>query len=266
MTYSVDELLRATDALRSGQFRLGAGAGHPRHARIRSTWEPTGVVVAVVGATPRVGTTTVALAIAEACGSNARLVETATRQRTGMSNAVWTELGFGDRGWRRGGRKQLVIERAADDWASEACVPLPEESSRSVTIVDVGWDINAVLSSASWLGDLVIRQPIVIVTSASIPGLSAAEHALQQSGRTRSAHVVAVGPVNRRMPRALRGAIGPALAAVAADDRLHLVKASRQFAMTGMSALDLPFAVSHVGRHLADQFDDRTTGDQHDHA
>jgi len=257
MTYSVDELQRAADALRQGHFRVGAGAGHRRDTRSDCTrWVPSESVVVVAGVAPRVGTTTVALALAEAFGERARLVETAALRRSGIGDATTAELGESVTGWRRAMRADLLVERSSENWATPDDVRVPDPADRDITVLDIGWDLDAVLASESWMRDAILSARLILVASASLPDLTALERALQLTGRADDAKAVLVGLMHRNMPRALRQVVGPAITASFREDRLHLIRSLRDFAAMGLTSRDLPARVSQVGRDLAAHIDD----------
>lgn len=122
---TAEELARAWDALRSGQFR-GPQVAVSRPARARHTATPLlfdlgtagtrriadtpvpGPVVLVVGAHGWSGASTTALLLAEAAargGSSARLVDAADPATSGLVGAAVTEHGHDESGeWRRGSR------------------------------------------------------------------------------------------------------------------------------------------------------------------
>lgn len=263
MTYSVDELQRAARALQAGQFRLGAGAGQRRRQhRGAEVWRPDGPVIAVVGVGPRVGTTTVALAIAESFGPRARLVETAPMRRSGIAHAAGAELGLTENGWRRSERGDLLVERLASDSDTPDEVPCPEPTTRDVTVIDIGWDIEAVRSS--WLGD-VLTSPLVLVAKATLPDVSAAERVLREIESVDDAHLALVGMRRRRLSRIHRKTAGPAVATIAADGRLHGVRASKELATCGLTARDLPAHIVRVGHELAARLEPRLEGHRDDH-
>lgn len=267
MTYSVDELQRAAEALRQGHFRPGAGAGHRRDVRSDcSRWVPTESVVVVAGVAPRVGTTSVALALAEAFSDRARLLETAPLRRSGIGDATTAELGESVTRWRRATRANLLVERSSENWVTPDDVRIPDPPDRDVTVVDIGWDLDAVLESNSWMRDAVLNVPLVLVASASLPDLTALERALRVTGRTDDAQVVLVGLMHRHLPRAVRQVIGPAITGALRDGRLHLIRSFRDFASMGLTSDDLPARVGQVGRDLAARFRDDLKGSHHDHA
>ena len=112
-TFSLAELRAAYTALHSGAFTTDP-APQPETAAEEVAERPAvaDAVVGVVGVSGGVGTTTVALAIAEALGA-ARLVELTAPHTSGLAAASSAELGT-QHGWSLGTRDGLRLERRAD--------------------------------------------------------------------------------------------------------------------------------------------------------
>ena len=151
---SVEELKRAYRAVQAGAFRTG----RPRTAEV-PTWTPTGPVLTVVPAAAGVGATTLALALATAAGE-ARVVECASATASGLAAAPTAELGRDASGWLRGTRGPVSIERSGEVLASAGEVPLPLPApAAGLTVVDLAWELAAVLSGDGWLTDLLTTEP-----------------------------------------------------------------------------------------------------------
>lgn len=131
-TFSLAELRAAYTALNSGAFTTDT-TPRPETAAAATAEQPAAAeaVVGVVGVSGGVGTTTVALAIAEALGAG-RLVELTALHTSGLAAASTAELGT-QHGWSVGTRDVLRLERRADPDATV----LPDTSA-GVTVLDLG--------------------------------------------------------------------------------------------------------------------------------
>ena len=204
---SVEELKRAYRAVQAGAFRTG----RPRTAEV-PTWTPSGPVLTVVPAAAGVGATTLALALATAAGES-RVVECAPAPASGLAAAPTAELGRDASGWLRGTRGPVSIERAAEVLASAGEVPLPLPApAAGLTVVDLAWEVAAVLWGDGWLTDLLTTgRPLVVAATASVPGLRRLEVALELLGRRLAPHartvVALAGPARRALPRPVAAAL-----------------------------------------------------------
>src|SRR5699024_4085120 len=100
---SVEELQRAWVAIQDGRFRHRGPNATLRASTTSGAsteWTPTGQVVAVVGAAGRVGSSTVALALATAADTPARVVECCSPTLSGFTSAASAELGLVSTDWR----------------------------------------------------------------------------------------------------------------------------------------------------------------------
>src|SRR4051794_38572820 len=127
---SVEELQRAWAAVASGEFRSRNSPAR----RDRGSWSPRGRVLAVVGATGRVGATSVALAVAEAAHVPARVIECPPVHASGLTAAAQAELGINATGWRKGIRDGVVIERSPIGVHTVESLPVPDDSDYELSI------------------------------------------------------------------------------------------------------------------------------------
>ncbi len=200
---SLDDLRRAyrvTQTAAEDHTRLLA-----RPALARWTPATDERVVLVCGCGGASGVTTVALALATVAG-RARVVETCGGTASGLGYAATAELGVADRGWLRGTRDAVVVERRSDSSGSPDGLPAPAASDLPLTIVDSSWDIAALLASPGWLGELARTTPsVVLVTRATIPGLRRLTNAVEVVGDARA---IAVTVGARRWPRPVEQSAG----------------------------------------------------------
>lgn len=241
-THSVAEVLRAAQSLEAGHFReLHPPLEREPGDRGRpAAWPHHGQAVAVAGARGGVGATTLALAIAEVAGPQARLVDTSRMHASGLASATTAELGVTETGWRRGTRANLVIERAASDWPTSRHVPVPEPSDHALTVVDVGRDILDVASGETWLAGMVESAPLLIVASATVPSLRRLDATLTALDRPGPLAVAIVGAPRRRWPRPLAAAITPRIRQIADAGALIVIRPDPDLSWSGISTDPLP--------------------------
>lgn len=199
--YSVTELRDAWRALDSGQFTRTSQRSHVTVAVPPvPAWQPSlgERVVAVVGCAGGVGASTVALALATATGVPARVVECCPPIGSGLSAAATAELGVAD-GWLRGSRGIVLLERPT---GATRMMASPVSSSVDYTILDADW--TALTSpNITWVSPtLATLDQIVLVTSATVPGLRRLESCAAILGR--DALAVIVGPSAKRWPRPVK--------------------------------------------------------------
>lgn len=237
--------LRSVDELRH-KLRAMRSAGPPRsesgHAASTVGWAPAPGerVVLVCGCGGSSGATTVALALATVAG-RARVVETCGASSSGLPYAAGIELGETTRGWLRGARDEVVVERRLDQIPSPDRLPSPAPGGVPVTIVDSSWDVAAVLASDGWLGDLArSAQAVVLVSRATIPGLRRLEAAVELVGEARA---VAVTVGARRWPRPVEQSAGAAVRRLAAQGRIVHVTEMPALALSGLTPDPLPPAI-----------------------
>ena len=236
---AVDELARAYRAAVSGEFRTGDRRAD-RNAEGAEVWAPPAeeLVVAVVGCVGGAGSSTVALGIASAAG-DARVVECCTVAASGLGGASSAELGSTPDGWVQGSRGPVLIERRGDRMESPARCPAPAATTRHLTVVDCGWDVDLLFGDTGWLGALVRdASAVVAVTRPTLPGLRRLETAVGLLG-TQRAFAVLVG-VEKRWSRRLEQALGPYGRTLRAAGRLTDLPHDPTLAMDGLTPEPLP--------------------------
>lgn len=250
---AVDELACAYRAALNGEFRNGhratAAPARGRDLRV-PTWEPAlGEQVALVaGSMGAAGASTIALAVAS-CAGSARVVECCTVASSGLAAASSAELGVTADGWVQGSRDQVLIERRGDRVPALDRLPAPTPSSLPLTVMDCSWDLDLLMSSQGWLGELARTLPaITVVTRPSIPGMRRLEAAAAVLGEHR-VHAVVIG-VERRWPRHVEQAMGAAVRRLRTDGRLTGVPIDPKLASDGVTPDPLPSAVLAAGSHL----------------
>jgi hypothetical protein len=249
---SVDELKRAWTAVAAGQFRTGTRATHGTQTQPAAThagprWEPGEGerVLPVLGCAGSCGATTISLALASAAAPPARVVECASPAASGLAAASTAELGLHESGWTRGTRDQVLLERASDVLVSVEAVPIPSTPDRPVdlTVLDVWWAIGQVATTPAWLGEHVRGAALVVlVTTATVPGLRHLEGALDQLAGT-SACAAVLGPRRKKWPRPVGYSAGPLTRALDQAGRLVAVPADRALSVAGLDATPLPAGV-----------------------
>lgn len=247
---SVTELQRAWSALQAGQFRSAArqatlGALRPS-TRPVTDWSPrTGErVLPVLGCAGSCGASTVALALATAGAPASRVVECATVTESGLAAASTAELGRHHSGWTRGTRGEVLLERASDVLTCVQDVPPPSvpDADLALTVLDLGWEVSQVLTSASWVREHVVNaDTVILVTTATVPGLRRLEGALDQLSVVGTrACVAVVGPRRRKWPSAVEHSAGRLTRDLIDDARLVTVAQDRSLAVNGLDAASLP--------------------------
>ena len=258
---SVDELQRAWSAVAAGQFR--AAPGGPRHPVTSQRWNSLEPVIAVVGASGRVGASTVALAIATTAETPSRVVECCSMQLTGLASATTAELGVDDAGWRRGNRGPVLIERTSASIDDPGQVPVPSPTPSVLTIVDIGWDLAQVRRTNTWLSPVLDEAPLVLVTVATVPGMRALDTALRTAGHADAAWFAVVGPAYKKWPRSVRLACTPAIDAAHSRGSLLAIPTIKSIAIDGITAQALPDALVSACRPILDQMVEHSRGNDH---
>jgi hypothetical protein len=237
---SVEDLRRAYRAALAGEFR------HPNHRTPIPAdpgspgWDPGSAeqVVLVVGACGGAGASTVALGLAT-CAGDARLVECCTVSASGLAGASTAEMGVTSHGWVQGTRNTVLIERRSDRVPSLATMPAPAPTDRRLTVVDCPADVDVLLTTSGWLGELARTvASVVVVSRPSGPGLRRLEAAVGLLGAAR-VHGVLVG-APRRWPRQLDHYLGPLCRQLRAGSRLVLVPHDSRLALEGLTPDSLP--------------------------
>jgi len=241
---SVHELRHALRAMRSD--RPGAVV-RPVAPAARWTAAPGERVVLVFGCGGSAGATTVALALATAAG-RARVVETCGGTASGLAFAASAELGVTDRGWLRGARDEVVVERRTDSVATPDHLPAPPPSDLPLTIVDSSWNIADVLASSGWLGDLArSAESVVLVARATVPGLRRLDAAVELVGESRA---VAVTVGAKRWPRPVERMAGAAVRRLRANGRVVHIPEVPALAISGLTPDPLPPALTRPALSL----------------
>jgi hypothetical protein len=260
---SVDELQRAWAAVQAGDFRRDPTRANARPTRPAapavSEWIPSAGerTVAVLGAAGSVGASTVALALALAAPEPVRVVECCSVTTSGMAAASTAELGLHESGWRQGGRDHVLLERGSEPLIHIDDVPTPtaSEHERQLTVLDVGWDLAQVLATSGWLGDATrSADALVVVTTATVPGIRRLEAALGLLGEDRAV-VAVVGPRRKKWPKGVEHSAGPATRRALAAERCVEICEDRALAAAGLDSRPLPDAVLDAGRQLLARLD-----------
>jgi hypothetical protein len=260
---SVDELQRAWAAVQAGDFRCDPSRANGRTARPTppavSEWIPaTGErTVAVIGAAGSVGASTVALAVGLAAPEPVRVVECCSVTVSGMVAASTAELGLHESGWRQGRRDHVLLERGSEPLIHVDDVPTPTgtEHEWQLTVLDVGWDLAQLLATSCWLGDAIrSADALVVVTTATVPGMRRLEAALKLLGDER-ALVAVVGPRRRRWPKGVEHSAGPATRRALDAERCVEICEDRALAAAGLGSRPLPQPVLDAGRQLLARLD-----------
>ncbi|AQP48505.1 hypothetical protein BW730_14305 [Tessaracoccus aquimaris] len=192
---------------------------------------PVGAV-GVLGVSGGVGTTTVALALAEALKVK-RLLEFAPPHASGLAGAATDELGERD-GWRIGVRGELELARRID----------PDDAPGSTPG-------EAVLDLGAWSGSALGHDVacLVVVAGASVPSIRRLEACLQVIDGPRMVPVIT--RAGRRLPRDLVGAAGPRVRAALAAGVVQLLPECRRLALTGLTPDPLPRSLQQSAAGLA---------------
>jgi hypothetical protein len=255
---SVDELKRAWNAVQAGRFRTGTGATRDLHQppspSAGKAWEPGPGerVLPVIGCAGSCGATTISLALAGAAAMPARVVECSSVTASGLAAASTTELGLHESGWTRGTRDGILLERASNVLVSIQEVPTPSVPDRTIalTVLDIGWEIGQILATPAWLGGQVRGADLVVlVTTATVPGLRRLESALDLLAGTSTCAAV-IGPRPKKWPRPVGYSAGPRTRALEAAGRLIDVPADRALAIAGLDPTPLPASLLQAAATL----------------
>jgi len=245
---SVAELKAAWTAVQAGRFRTGAGPTldlrQPPFPPAGKAWKPGPGerVLPVIGCAGSCGASTISLALAGAAAKPARVVECSSVTASGLAAASTAELGLHESGWTRGTRDGVLLERASNVLVSIQEVPTPSVPDRPIamTVLDIGWEIGQVLTTPAWLGEQVRNADLVVlVTTATVPGLRRLESALDLLAGTSTCAAV-IGPKPKKWPGPVGYSAGPRTRAHAAAGRLIDVPENRALAIAGLDATPLP--------------------------
>lgn len=254
---SVVELQRAWQAVAAGHYRDDV----PGTARHRGTsgppvvWTPAQPVLPVLGCHGCAGATTLAVALGTATNGPARVVEACGATTTGLAGCATAELGVDEHGWARGRRDDVILEHASDVFTSPDQVPVPAPATGdvSLTVLDVAWEISALLATDtdSWVTRAVTRAPVVVVVStATVPGLRRLETVLHLLGTGPTVVAALVGPRRRAWPRHVTGTVGAATTGLDRAGRLVVVPHETSLATRGLDTRRLPAGVLAAATHI----------------
>jgi hypothetical protein len=255
---SVNELKAAWNAVQAGWFRTGTGSTRdlrePASPSTGNQWEPGQgeQVLPVIGCAGSCGASTISLALAGVAAMPARVVECSSVTASGLAAASTAELGLHESGWTRGTRDGVLLERASNVLVSIQEVLMPSVPDRNIalTVLDIGWEIGQVLTTPGWLGEQVRSADLVVlVTTATVPGLRRLESALDLLAGTSTCAAV-IGPKPKKWPRPVGYSAGPRTRAHAAAGRLVDVPEDRALAITGLDPTPLPASLLQAAATL----------------
>jgi hypothetical protein len=253
---SVPELQRAWRAVQAGKFRQESPTAAAQAPAIPGPpiWAPGTAeqVLPVVGCAGASGASTMALALASAAESSARVLECRSGITSGLAAASTAELGLHPSGWRRGMRGDVLLERANGHLTRVDEVPLPSQPDRpiAVTALDVGWDLRHVLDLPCWMAEQVrTAGVVVVVTRATIPGLLHLETTLSLLGDVRAIAAMLASP-NRRWSKAVRQSAGPLTEALQDSGRVIVIPHDSRLAAVGLDSRPLPRQLLEAARAI----------------
>ncbi len=252
MAPSVAELRRAWDAVSQGRYARpdpiqappvtsamavpGLGGERPSV----SAWRPVEPLVVVVGAHPQAGSSTVALAVAQADPCS-RLVEISLPACSGLAGAGAAELGELS-SWVRSHRDGVVIERPATGDAGD---PLPLDRVVRRTVLDAG--VHPCAAGPGWVPATVAAADVLVVVAAgTVPSIRRLEVAVDELGPERCVAVVRAVSGGRLL-RQVRAAIGPVLQRLVDERRWAVMPCDGQLLVTGLSPAPLSKSVVSAG-------------------
>ena len=255
---SVTEMRRAWSALLEGEFRTGATGSQSGSAMV---WCPTATerVIAVLGCIGSAGASTVTLAAAQHAASTSRIIDCGSITTSGLGLATTAELGIDEHGWRRGRRDQLQVDRSPIvlGGPDQLPIPAPAPSECVTSFLDVGWEAGQVLSQQrSWLATAVRNaDAVVLVTTATVPGLRRAEGVLEllRGHPSVNSFTLAVrGPARRKWPKAVEATTGYAVRQMLTEQRYVEIPVDAGLATHGLGPGPLPASVAGAGRRVLD--------------
>lgn len=204
--------------------------------------------IAVLGAHGGAGTSTVALAVADAAaaqGCGVHLVGCSPPAHCGLLAVTSTELGVDPGGHWRSGRRgpRITVDRLTGTGSGAA--PWPASPARGpgelLTVVDLEPDAGRHVSSVAG------AVAVLVVCRVSVPGVRHAERLLEAVGPSgRPVLVAAVGPSG--WPGVVVGSSGPLLRGLREAGRVVHVPVDRRLDSTGPTGAALPRQVGVAGR------------------
>ncbi|MGN6606016.1 MAG: hypothetical protein ACTHMS_03255 [Jatrophihabitans sp.] len=263
---SAEELTAAWRAAHQGQFTIRAQSSPVGRRRADLPAQlpdnlPLGCV-AVLGAHHGAGTSSLALALADAAAHLGRpvdLIDTAAPPRSALAGVTTAELGTDpDGAWRRGTRGHVTVYRrtAAGGMSPEGRLALPrspdtptEELLPRLTVVDLGTcelDHPAPISTAA---------SVVLVSRCAVPALRSLEHALAalDEGTRGAAAAAVVGPP--RWPGLIAASLGPHVRRMRAAGQLVPVPRNHHLDFTGPTSAPLPRRITTAAARLLQHLD-----------
>lgn len=196
--------------------------------------------VSVIAGHPGAGSSTVALAVADAAAASGRVVhllDPAAPGRSGLVAASSTELGTDPTGaWQRGRRTSVLIERRA-----------LLDGSRRTEVADLPPDGLTVLDLGSVESQTANGSPTIVVCRANVPGVRLVEERLRQLAE-RPLLVAAVGP--HGWAREVRSTVGPVLNTLRSTGLVVSVPWDARLDVTGLTDRPLPRALVAAGAQL----------------
>ncbi|WP_109472416.1 hypothetical protein [Ornithinimicrobium cavernae] len=245
---TVEELQRAWRAVQAGDFRHHGAPGPRRPARGTATteWVPEHPVLPVLGCHGGAGTTTLAVALATASDVPARVVEASSLLATGLAGCATAEFGRSGPGWLRGTRDGVLLEHSSDVLATPADAPVPgaAEDAVSLTVLDAGWEAGALFLSDGWLPRAVFAGPgLVLVTTATVPGMRRLEGVLHLLGEDLEPLVAVTGRRRRKWPREVTHAMGDRTRRIDDAEAVVDVPHDAALATSGLDGSPLPAGV-----------------------
>lgn len=259
---SVAELQRAWLAVKDGRFLPGATGLPPCRTAAPhdgggggTRWTPGVPVLPVLGCHGAAGATTVAVAVATVLELPVRVVEAAPPGCSGLTGFATAELGQTGSGWVRGHRDLLVLDRLQDGYVSPDQIPVPDpdpQDGSSLHVLDAGWPMGILVRSAGWVRSSVMNsEAVVLVTTATVPGLRRLEGVLHELDPLPSGVAVVVqGPKRRRWPREVASCIGPRTRSLLQEDLVE-VPHDPGLAVRGLDTSPLPGCVLSAATTIA---------------
>ncbi|GGB21873.1 hypothetical protein GCM10011492_09710 [Flexivirga endophytica] len=268
---SVDELKRAWQAVAAGEFRRGhlvrsepQGPGPGPNTKPTptaastlqgscSTWEapPGETILPVLPCTDSLTAAAVALAIATASGTPARVIECGSSTGSDLAGASTAELGRHGP-WIRGTRGTVLIDRVSTMLGTAAEVPVPADPDRvlQLTVLAAGWEFGHAAASSGWLGEAVRgAEHVVLATTATVPGLRRLETALDLLDAGQPVAAV-LGSRRRKWDKAVAHSQGPLTRALDASGRLLDLPTDSDLAIRGLCSRPLPTSLTAAAEDL----------------
>lgn len=248
----VEELKRAWAAVQAGDFRASnveiaatMALNSTRRAAVTlDRWQPgrAEVVVPILGCGGSTGATTLAVAIAEASGVHARVVECVSVTSSGLAAAATAELGCFEDGWSRGTRNDVLLERVIEVLTIADEIPHPSTPDRPIelTVLDIGWELGQALTTPGWIGDIVRSADyLVLSTTATVPGIRRLECALDLLDKATVCAAV-LGPRRKRWPKSVECTAGPSIRELDQKGLLFEIPHDAALVINGLTGVALP--------------------------